>query len=243
MKGVVLSINEYACPVDITHLIDPHDISSAAFVIGNAYRSFPEGTVHVVVVDPGVGTGRRAVAVRADGHFFVGPDNGVFSFALLFGENPCAREIKNYSLMLPNRSSTFHGRDIFAPVAAHLSREVPFSEVGPEISDPEILSPAGFSVDGNIICGHVVYADNFGNLITNIPVPVVKNPSCASVSVGGELMEGISQSYGSVKPGELVAVEGSGGYVEVSVNRGSARDIFGDESPEITITDSVRQKG
>ena len=139
MKGIVLALNENAYPVDITHHIDSHDISAASFVIGNAYRWFPTETIHVVVVDPGVGTSRKPIAISADGHFFVGPDNGVFSSVLLSSENPCVREIKNYSLMFPNRSSTFHGRDIFSPVAAHLSREVPLSWVGPEINDPKIL--------------------------------------------------------------------------------------------------------
>ena len=121
MKGVMLSVNENAHTVDITHCIDSHDISAASFVIGNSYRYFPKKSVHLVVVDPGVGSERRPLAVFADGHFFVGPDNGVFSSVIRSCEDFCAREIKNRDYFLKKISSTFHGRDIFSPVAAHLS--------------------------------------------------------------------------------------------------------------------------
>ena len=237
MKGVMLSVNENAHPVDITHCIDSHDIRAASFVIGNSYRYFPEKTVHLVVVDPGVGSERRPVALLADGHFFVGPDNGVFSSVIRSCEDFSAREIKNRNYFLKEISSTFHGRDIFAPVAAHLSLGVSFSEVGPQIQDPEILPNDGYSINGGEIRGTVVYTDKFGNLVTSIPTEAVGNRAGASVTVGGKQVTGISESYSSAEPGEILAVGGSCGYIEISVNQGRAYDIFGEAPPEIVIID------
>lgn len=235
MKGVMLSLNENAHPVDITHCIDSHDIRAASFVIANSYRYFPEKTVHLVVVDPGVGSERRPLAVLADGHFFVGPDNGVFSSVIRFCEDFCAREIKNRDYFLKEISSTFHGRDIFAPVAAHLSLGASFSQIGPQIQDPEILPSDGYSINGNEIRGTIVYTDKFGNLVTSIPTEALGRGVEASVTVGGKRVAGISESYSSAEPGEILAVGGSCGYIEISVNRGRACDIFGEVPPEVII--------
>ncbi len=237
MKGVMLSVNETAHTVDITHCIDSHDISAASFVIGNSYRYFPKKSVHLVVVDPGVGSERRPLAVFADGHFFVGPDNGVFSSVIRSCEDFCAREIKNRDYFLKKISSTFHGRDIFSPVAAHLSLGVSFSELGPQIQDPEILPHGGYSINGGKIRGTVVYTDKFGNLITSIPTEAVGNRAKAVVTVGEKSIKGISESYSSAEPGEIVAVGGSCGYIEISVNQGRACDIFGETPPEVIIVE------
>lgn len=237
MKGVMLSVNENARPVDITHCIDSHDVRAASFVVGNSYRYFPEKTVHLVVVDPGVGSARRPLALFADGHFFVGPDNGVFSSVIRSCEDFSAREIKNRDYFLKEISSTFHGRDIFSPVAAHLSLGVPFSEIGPQISDPEILPRDGYSVNGAEIRGTVVYTDKFGNLVTSIPTESVSDGPRAVVTVGDKRVAGISKSYSSVEPGEIVVVGGSGGYIEISVNRGRASDVFGEAPPEVIIVE------
>lgn len=235
MKGVMLSVNENASPVDVTHCIDSHDIRAASFVVGNSYRYFPEKTVHLVVVDPGVGSERRPLAVLADGHFFVGPDNGVFSSVIRSCEDFSAREIKNSDYFLKEISSTFHGRDIFAPVAAHLSLGVSFSEIGPQIQDPEVFPSDGYSINGNEIRGTVVYTDKFGNLVTSIPTEAVGSGAGALVTVGGKQVAGISESYSSVEPGEILAVGGSCGYIEISVNQGRACDIFGEVPPEVII--------
>ena len=237
MKGVMLSVNENARPVDITHCIDSHDVRAASFVVGNSYRYFPEKTVHLVVVDPGVGSARRPLALFADGHFFVGPDNGVFSSVIRSCEDFSAREIKNRDYFLKETSSTFHGRDIFSPVAAHLSLGVPFPEIGPQISDPEILPRDGYSVNGTEIRGTVVYTDKFGNLVTSIPTKSVSDGARAVVTVGDKRVVGISESYSSVEPGEIVVVGGSGGYIEISVNRGRAGDVFGEVPPEVVIVE------
>ena len=237
MKGVMLSINEDVRPVDITHCIDSHDIRAASFVIGNSYRYFPKNTVHLVVVDPGVGSGRRPLALFADGHFFVGPDNGVFSSVIRRCEDFSAREIKNRDYFLKEISSTFHGRDIFSPVAAHLSLGVSFPGIGPQIRDPEILPGDGYSVNGAEIRGTVVYTDKFGNLVTSIPAEAVRDGARAVVKVGDKEFAGISESYSSAEPGEIVVVGGSGGYIEISVNRGRACDIFGEVPPEVVIVE------
>ncbi len=237
MKGVMLSVNGNVRPVDITHCIESHDIRAASFVIGNSYRYFPEKTVHLVVVDPGVGSARRPLALLADGHFFVGPDNGVFSSVIHSCEDFSAREIKNRDYFLKDVSSTFHGRDIFSPVAAHLSLGVPFSEIGPQICDPEILPDEQCSINGAEIRGTVVYTDKFGNLVTSIPTECVNDGARAVVTVGDKRVLGISESYSSVEPGEIVVVGGSGGYIEISVNRGRACDIFGEVPPEVIIVE------
>ncbi len=237
MKGVMLSVNKDAVLVDITHCVDSHDIRAASFAIGNSYRYFPEKTVHLVVVDPGVGSMRKPLALSADGHFFVGPDNGVFSSVIRSCEDFSAREIKNSDFFLKEISSTFHGRDIFSPVAAHLSLGVPFPEIGPLIHDPELLPHDEYSVDGNNIRGTVVYTDKFGNFITSIPTEAVSDGAGAVVTVGEKQVTGISESYSSVEPGEIVAVGGSGGHIEISVNQGRASDVFGEVPPEVIIVE------
>ena len=237
MKGVMLSVNENVHPVDITHCIESHDIRAASFVIGNSYLYFPKNTVHLVVVDPGVGSRRMPMVLFANGHFFVGPDNGVFSSVIRSCEDFSAREIKNRDYFLEETSSTFHGRDIFSPVAAHLSLGVSFSEIGPQIRDPKILPSAGYSVNGAEIRGTVVYTDKFGNLITSIPTEAVRDGVRAVVTVGDKQVTGISESYSSVEPGEIVVVGGSGGYIEISVNQGRACDIFGEIPPEVIIVE------
>jgi len=233
MKGVMLCINENVCPIDITHCIESHDVRAASFVIGSSYRYFPKKTVHLVVVDPGVGSERRPLAIFANGHFFVGPDNGVFSSVIHSCNGFCAREIKNRDYLLENASSTFHGRDIFSPVAAHLSLGVSFSGIGPEIKRPEIFPREEFSINGSEICGTIVYTDKFGNFVTSIPTESVGDQ--AVVKIGGKYIAGISESYSSVKPGEILAVRGSYGYIEISVNQGRALDVFGEIPPEIVI--------
>ncbi|MCY4262690.1 MAG: SAM-dependent chlorinase/fluorinase [Candidatus Dadabacteria bacterium] len=239
MKGIMLSVNENTRLVDITHCIDSHDIRSASFIIGNSYSYFPENTVHMVVVDPGVGSRRRSMVAFAGGHFFVGPDNGVFSSVIRSCEDFSAHEIKNSDYFLKDVSSTFHGRDVFSPVAAHLSLGVSLSEIGPRILDPEVLPNDGYSADGNEIRGTVVYTDKFGNLVTSIPTQAVGNGARATVTVGGKRIVGVSESYSSVEPGEILAIGGSCGYIEISVNQGRACDVFGETVPWVVITEEI----
>lgn len=241
MKGVMLSVNENIVPVDITHSIPPHDVSAAAFAVDASYRYFPQGTVHLAVVDPGVGTERRALAVSAGGHFFVGPDNGIFSSVFRSWPDFNCREIRNRDFVLEPVSATFHGRDVFAPAAAHLSLGVSVEKLGPEAPDPGIVSPPGFRREGENVRGTVVYSDRFGNLVTSIPASEAGNSTEAVVRIGGRTITGVSRSYESVEPGEVLAVEGSTGFIEISVNRGSAAEVFGDRFPEVLVVRGARR--
>lgn len=225
MKGVILGINPNARIVDITHEIEKYDIFEAAFKLISYYTYFPRETVHVAVVDPGVGGPRRPIAVEAGGYFFVGPDNGLFSPVLDSLDNPRVVEITNTAYMLGNVSGTFHGRDIFAPAAAHLSSGVDICELGDLAAEPVSLDVPEPTVNDNEISGVVLYGDSFGNLVTNIPGAAIKPGS--RVYVDGYALDRISVSYGEAGKGELLAIIGSAGLLEISVNQGSAKDFLG----------------
>ncbi|HEY9861321.1 MAG TPA: SAM-dependent chlorinase/fluorinase [Candidatus Obscuribacterales bacterium] len=224
MKGVMAQVNPAVRVIDLTHQVPPQDIAAARFCLMNAYPYFPAGTVHVAVVDPGVGSGRRAIAVELEEGFLVGPDNGLFGGVLSRHTAIAAVELTNARFWRSGQpSSTFHGRDIFAPVAAHLASEVALQELGPAIDLQSLvqlplpsctLSQAG-------ILGCVQYCDRFGNLITNIPASAVAGKTWAVVVGDREIMAG--SSYSDRPSGELLALVGSHGWVEVAVNGGSAQ--------------------
>ena len=231
MKGVVLSINPSARVVDVTHRVPRHDVRAAAFILWSVYRYFPEGTVHVAVVDPGVGTSRRALAVRSRRFFFVGPDNGVLMLAAEDDAPFEAREIANPSFMLSEVSRTFHGRDVFAPTAAKLSLGEDFEEVGPIVEDPVKLPRPSYGLEAEWLMGEVVYVDSFGNLVLSIPgralAERVELGSVCEVEVAGEVFKvRVVEAYGAVEPGEPLLIEDSFGLVELAVNQGSARQFF-----------------
>lgn len=239
MKGSALSINPGATIVDITHNIPPGDITAGAVAILGAYAYFPLGTVHVVVVDPGVGSPRRAVAVETQTHLFVGPDNGVLSIAARHAGIKRAFELQNQKYFRPEVSHTFHGRDIFAPVAAHLSLGADISELGPEVKEdllPVSLPEPVATADG--VVGEVINADSFGNLITNIvltDLPEGAELGSAEVEVRGTVVSGIVPTYATVAPGELVVLFGSTNRLEIARNQGSAVDMLG-AGPGDTVT-------
>jgi S-adenosylmethionine hydrolase len=168
MKGVILGLQPRATIVDLTHEIPAGDVRAGAFALTAGCRFFPKGTVHVAVVDPGVGSARRAIAVQTEKYFFVGPDNGVLSFALAREKIKAIRQLTNEKFFLKNVSQTFHGRDLFAPVAAHLSRGVPIQRLGPALKDFVWLDWPRPRTTRAGIQGEVVYIDRFGNAITNI---------------------------------------------------------------------------
>lgn len=234
MKGAALGINPDAVITDITHEIAKFNVTEAAFRLDSVYPYFPEGTIHVVVVDPGVGGSRKALAVESGGHFFVGPDNGVFS--LVFGryEDCTVVEITNHEYMLEDVSSTFHGRDIFAPAAAHLSLGVNIQELGNPVLSPALIDIPRPRVSGDEITGEVIYEDSFGNLITNISSEMVKSGS--NIYIEQFRIDGVSNSYGEVGKGELLAIIGSSGLLEISVNQGSASKLFKMKRPVVRIT-------
>lgn len=227
MKGLIFGINADSNIVDITHKIPRHDIFKAAFTVRNFYRYFPQDSIHVVVVDPGVGSERRPIAVETEHGVFVGPDNGVFSFILDNAEKADIYEITNSDYMLENVSSTFHGRDIFAPVAAHISKDVDVREVGAKIESPVMLNISKPLDSADEIIGEVIYTDSFGNLITNITSEMLNG--FTSICIDDYIIDSVARSYQDVEEGELLAILGSSGYLEISVNQGSAAERVKDQ--------------
>ena len=233
MKGVIAGINPAAIVIDITHGIAAYNIAEAAFKLHASYSYFPEGAIHVAVVDPGVGSARKAIAAEAGGYLFVGPDNGVFS--MIFDKCGVDRmaQITNPEFMLPMVSATFHGRDIFAPAAAHLSKGIALEELGDVLSSYESLDIPQARGSGDVITGRTIYADGFGNLVTNIPGAIVAD-SCV-IRAGDATINSLSVSYADGKEGELIALVGSSGFLEISVNKGSALEFFGRRLPEVAV--------
>ena len=223
MKGVILSINPNVSLVDITHDIEPQNITSAAFVLSACYRDFPPA-IFVCVVDPGVGSERRAIVVESNDHKFVGPDNGLFSFIL--GPNVRVIAIENDQFFRKPVSSTFHGRDIFAPVAAHLSRGIDVHELGPETTDAVMLpNIRPKRTDENTLEGLVIHIDHFGNIVTNITAEIAGD--AFQLEIGGHLISDRREFYAGAKPGQPFAIAGSAGFIEISINGGSAAEKLG----------------
>jgi S-adenosylmethionine hydrolase len=224
MKGVITGINPEANVIDLTHQIPPQDIAAARFNLLNSVPYFPQGTVHVVVVDPGVGGRRRAIALQTPRHFFVGPDNGVFSGVGVQEPMLAAVELTNPNYWRTSEpSTTFHGRDIFAAVGAHLTLGVALDDVGTAIAPASLVQlplPACQS-KGKMLKGCIQYIDHFGNLITNIPADGL--PPTWHLTIG-DLTLPRQTTYAAVPSGELVALIGSHGWVEVAANGGNAGD-------------------
>jgi S-adenosyl-L-methionine hydrolase (adenosine-forming) len=221
VKGVLLTRAPTATLVDISHGVPPGDVRSAAYIVGRTWHRFPEGTVHLVVIDPGVGTARAALALHARNHFFVGPDNGVFTPVL----PDTAVEI--IALPTPSAASpTFHGRDLFAPAAADLAAGASLSSLGtffPGI--PQRLAVMEPHVEGRAIVGEVVYVDRFGTLITNLTSELV--PFSAKIEVEDLDLGGLKRTFSDVGTGGLLAFVGSGGAIEIAVRDGSAASRLG----------------
>lgn len=226
MKGVILSINPSAAIVDIIHEIEPHDIEHAAFIIGTSHKYFPLGTIHVVVVDPGVGSERRAIAAEAGGHYFIGPDNGIFSYVLSSAKEPKAVHLTEEKYMLDRESPTFQGRDVFAPVAAWLSRGTKIDEFGSAIEDCRLFEIPLPTVEKDKITGRVIYIDRFGNAIANI-----KHSDLSvfgekfAIEVKGMVVHPL-KFYSQADDKDLHCLINSSGYLELFVNTGSASGEF-----------------
>jgi S-adenosyl-L-methionine hydrolase (adenosine-forming) len=221
MKAVLLSAVPGAALVDLTHAVPPGDLRAAAYLIGRAWHRFPAGTVHLAVVDPGVGTARAALALGRDGHWFVGPDNGLFTAVL----HDAAVEM--VTLPTPDGAApTFHGRDLFAPAAAALAEGIPLHTLGEPFSGvPHRLSYREPHYEGKVIVGEVVYVDRFGTLVTNLGPELV--PDYAVVEVEGLAIGPLRRTFGDVPTGGLLAYVGSGGQVEIAVRDGSAARRLG----------------
>jgi S-adenosylmethionine hydrolase len=215
MKGVILGICPRAQIVDISHEVTAYHIAEGAYLLSQAYRCFPKGTVHVAVVDPGVGSTRRAILLEGAGQFFVGPDNGVFAMVTA-REKHKAREISNSRYFRHPVSRTFHGRDIFAPAGAHLAAGTPAARMGKAIHD---LASLDFEFDGR--AGRVLHIDRFGNVVTNLRANVFDGRA-AALRIGRTTISTFAVNYADEPRGRLFLIEGSSGYLEVSMNQGSA---------------------
>lgn len=231
MKAVILQI----CPdirfVDISHDISPQDIMAGAWVLKNTAFLYPAGTIHLAVVDPGVGGERRPILARVKDQYFVGPDNGLFSL-VAESENCELVELTNRRYWRDEVSNTFHGRDIFAPVAAHLCTGVPFAMFGEKKSELTTYRWAKPIYDDEGVQGWVMHIDRYGNLVTNIPESVIQehvNKHRYKIYVGNTILKTISCSFSDVQDGEPVALIGSSGMLEIAINKGNAEQMLGVE--------------
>lgn len=226
MKGVILGICPPARLVDISHAIPPQNVLAGALTLAAAFRFFPAGTVHLAVVDPGVGTARRPMAARLGQFFFVGPDNGLFTPVYEEAEKngwPMVFvHLTNEKYFLPDVSRTFHGRDLFAPAAAHLANGVPLADLGPALRDPVRLSLPKPERTAEGWRAHIIAIDHFGNLATDLPVAALDEPARVLVRLGGFEVGGVQAAYGERPPGSLIALTDSQGRLEIAVVEGSA---------------------
>jgi S-adenosyl-L-methionine hydrolase (adenosine-forming) len=240
LKGAILARLPAARLVDLSHDVRPGDVATASHLLARAAPVFPAGTVHVAVVDPGVGSARRGLALRAAGQLFVGPDNGIFEGVLeALGEAPVAHELANRSLWAAAVSAVFHGRDVFGPVAAHLAGGGELASVGPALAPQQLVRlpvPAPSPVPGGLR-GEVVHVDRFGNLVTNLCVAA---GASGSVEVAGRTLP-LSRTYADVPSGGLVALVGSSGRVEVAVRDGSAAAHLGTGAGLVVILRAPRE--
>ncbi len=247
MKAVMTRIYPAARFIDLTHEIPPQQVQQAAFTLLKTYRYFAPGTIFLVVVDPGVGSARRAIAAQAGAYYFVAPDNGVLSYLLDETENATVVELANPIYQLVPVSNTFHGRDIFAPAAAHLAAGIPLSEFGPSVEHIAQQLNLPLRIDGTQITGQIISADHFGNLITSIgelhwtadnhlelnprfgnqpEKPVRFAADKAAVSVNDHVLTGIRRIYGESQAGDLMMLVGSSGYLEIAINQGNATQFL-----------------
>ncbi|MGD9022552.1 MAG: SAM-dependent chlorinase/fluorinase [Deltaproteobacteria bacterium] len=235
MKGVILSMNPDVRVVDITHYIPRHDVRRAALVLATSFGYFPKGSIHVAVVDPGVGGERKIICLKQEGHFFLAPDNGLLTMVIKDEKVQKVCMVSNDKYFLEPVSDTFHGRDIFAPVAAHLSKGVDMGRIGREISPEDLLRldiEVPFVSAGVELVGTIVSVDRFGNLVTNIDQATFERfkhhakSAQVMVRLGRFTIKGVSKSYDAVKVGSPLAIFGSRRLLEISLNQGDAQGHF-----------------
>ena len=227
MKGVILTINPQATIIDVTHSVEKFNVRMGAFMLASAAPYFPEGTIHLAVIDPDVGMERRAILIQTTRGFFVGPDNGILMLAAQNQGIEHLYEISNAKFMLLKVSSTFHGRDVFAPGAAHLDKGIKPSEFGPEIT--EVATPKFVSVErrNSSLIGEVWHIDDFGNIITNISQKDLPQNRVIKVILPSVLQNiSFGKTYAQAKPHEPLALIGSHGFLEIALNQGNAAEKF-----------------
>lgn len=227
MKGVILSRHPSAQIVDLNHGVPPGDIRAGTFSLMAGYRHFPEQTIHTAVVDPGVGSDRPAIAVATDNFIFVGPDNGVLSWALRREKIAAIHRLQNTDYFLAEVSQTFHGRDVFAPVAAAVASGIPLARLGPATESITHFPWPDFEIEGNRLHGEVIYVDRFGNAITNLPNTRISLTDGLSAQTPLSAPCPVASCYSAVKPGSVAALPGSSGFLEIAVNGGSAAGQIG----------------
>lgn len=231
MKGVIWGIAPQVHIADLTHLVPPQDIRAAALILNRSAPYFPDGTIHVVVVDPGVGTPRRPIAARLGSQYFVGPDNGVFTLVLERAEHQDAPieivHLDKPQYWLAEVSNVFHGRDIFSPVAAALANGMPLSTLGSPISDPVRLSIPQPRFTSTGLQGEIAHIDHFGNIIANVRDEHLRDKDYLTVRLGSEEIHGMVRTFGERSPGELIALIGSTGDLVVAVVNGDAAQQLG----------------
>ncbi|MBF0117479.1 MAG: SAM-dependent chlorinase/fluorinase [Desulfobacterales bacterium] len=241
MKGVILSINPKAQIVDITHYIYPQDVVLGAYILKSSYKYCPKGTIHLAVVDPGVGSNRAIIAFEMNGHKFLAPDNGICTLLAMEHKFDSIVKVQNSKFFLDSISTTFHGRDIFAPVAAHMSKGLKIKELGHEIDKKDItllsIPYPTISKEG-ILYGNIISIDHFGNLITNIDSYTLGN-FCGSYAKNIEInlseikILGLSKNYQTVKKGFPLAIINSQGYLEIALYCGNAQEYFNVKKDDI----------
>lgn len=236
MKGVILQVHPKATIIDITHRIAPQDLVQAAYTVAYTWKYFPENSIHIIVVDPGVGSDRRIIALRKRSQIFLAPDNGVLTPVLQEHGEEQIYLVTNTRYFLTPVSQTFHGRDIFAPVGAQLAKGLPINALGKPIDGTDLVRLNNLQphiTANGVVSGVVVSIDHFGNLISNIDWNFIRDhfPAATQSSlrfyIGDQAIAGLSASYDSVEPGSPLAIIGSRGYFEISVNCGNARQYFG----------------
>ncbi len=224
MKGVVSTINPDAIILDIAHDVPSFSVRHAAFSLFSYYKYYPKNTVHLVVVDPGVGSNRKAIAAKIDGNYYVLPDNGIITYIWKEGEAKEAYSLENKKYFLLPLSNTFHGRDIFSPVAAYISKGIDIKEFGPKIEKPVLFSIRSAEKRGNKITGEIIYTDKFGNAVANIPRELFDGESAFYVNIKKQKIYNFAHFYGEYKIKEKFSIFGSTEYLELSMNQGSIVD-------------------
>ncbi len=246
MKGVILSIHPHARIVDITHELPAHRILPAAYLLREACPRFPPGTVHVAVVDPGVGGQRTPLLLKIDDRFYVGPDNGIFGLLMVDLPLQGAWRLERREHFLHPVSNTFHGRDVFAPVAAHLAAGMPPDAFGPAASDPSSLSLPAYHEETGTLSGQVVWIDRFGNCITNLTERVVSRwarRASFTIHAASKKIVKISTTYESTSEGEALALINSMGYLEVACNQARADHTLGLREGDPVILERIGRRG
>jgi S-adenosylmethionine hydrolase len=229
MKGAILNINPRCTLVDITHHVKSHDIEEGAFILANAYPFFPKGTIHLSVVDPGVGGSRKPILAVTTNYFFVGPDNGLFTLVLKKEKVKQVVSLTNQKYFLSQVSTTFHGRDLFAPVVGHLSLGLRPNSFGKEVHTWTKLIFQKPRVEGMNLLGEILHIDTFGNLISNIDEKRLLHflkKNAFIIRIGKKTIQGLKKWYWEGKENEAIALLGSGGFLEISVREGSAQKML-----------------